>query len=361
MCTALRIWKHPPFDSTPHRFMPLLLDRRAVLNRLLAAAPAISSCRPTNEQVDASLKRLEGMKIHGIGRHQINLPKGFSLGIEPVVELTYGLNSDFEVAEVTLMKEGVDLAEFKQRVQLRAAEIAKATHDKLPTSMLAADVQVNERARLLRRYASSLQSTAFDTELFVLVDDLFAKVSARSYDGEYQRIEERLKRIALQQLRKAPDAATAGRGFCVGPLLVTAEQDQEIGSFHFKDPAYPDLLLEISVNAIANQDETLLQRWDSKQHLLKQIGGKDEIVRRGKRRIADMDGEELLTKGLEDDLGSLLFGVESVRRDGSFAKPILSIRLTTGLRDEKSSWSPREAVPVWDAVVNSVRLRPGSV
>ena len=107
--------------------------------------------------------------------------------------------------------------------------------------------------------------------------------------------------------------------------------------------------------------ETLLQRWDSKQHLLKQIGGKDEIVRRGKRRIADMDGEELLTKGLEDDLGSLLFGVESVRRDGSFAKPILSVRLTTGLRDEKSSWSPREAVPVWDAVVNSVRLRPGSV
>jgi hypothetical protein len=343
--------------------MPLLLDRRAVLNRLLAvaAAPAISSCRPTNEQVNASLKRLEGMKIHGIGRHQISLPKGFSLGIEPVVELTYGLDSDFEVAEVTLMKERVGLAEFKQWVQLRAEQIAKKTHDRLLTPMLAADLQINEHARLLRRYASSLAPKGFDTEIFVLVDDLVVKVSASTYNEEQQRIEERLKRIALQQLRKAPDAATAGRGFCVGPLLVTAEQDQEIGSFHFKDPAYPDLLLEISVNAIANQDETLLQRWDSKQHLLKQIGGKDEIVRRGKRRIADMDGEELLTKGLEDDLGSLLFGVESVRRDGSFAKPILSVRLTTSLRDEKSSWSTREAVPVWDAVVNSVRLRPGSV
>lgn len=333
------------------------------LNRLLAAAaaPAISSCRPTNEQINASLKRFEGMNIHGTGRHRINLPKGFSLGIEPVVELTYGLNSNFEVVEVTLMKEGVDLTEFKQRVQLRAVEIGKKTHDKLSVSMLINDQWLSERARFLHAYDNSTLTNAFKSEVHVLVDDLHVRVSAETHKPTDNHVEERLKRIALQQLRKAPDAATAGRGFCVGPLLVTAEQDQEIGSFHFKDPAYPDLLLEISVNAIANQDETLLQRWDSKQHLLKQIGGKDEIVRRGKRRIADMDGEELLTKGLEDDLGSLQFGVESVRRDGSFAKPILSVRLTTSLRDEKSSWSTREAVPVWDAVVDSVRLRSGSV
>ena len=81
-----------------------------------------------------------------------------------------------------------------------------------------------------------------------------------------------------------------------------------------------------------------------------------------------MKAEEYLTTVDVYDIDSVLFNAETIRPNPAFARPKIALTLQTGgftspnLESAKPpQWSTDEAVGVWDAVVKSVRLRPGAV
>ena len=344
------------------------MQRRTFLGCLaLSLLTGLAGCGPSTKEKHVIQTLTQGMQTHGIGRFLIDLPKGFALSNGAFVTLYYGLDKNFKSVEVSVLETGVNRAKFEAYVKKQAAEIGKERHDELNVSMLAAQVKVSDNSILLRSYRNFSGKDSFKSYLFILVNDLLIQAKEESFDGQFAAAEARLQKLATQ-LSKPADISKAGRGFCLGPLLIAAAHDEEKASFEFGSSETNTVMWEIYYSAIAPDEDTLLKRVDSKMGMLEKIGVVSKTVRRGAIQMGGMKAEEYLTTVDVYDIDSVLFNAETIRPNPAFARPKIALTLQTGgftspnLESAKPpQWSTDEAVGVWDAVVKSVRLRPGAV
>ncbi|WP_430389169.1 T6SS immunity protein Tli4 family protein [Dyella sp. 20L07] len=360
------------------------------------------------------------MTTRGLGRYLIDLPPTWRFGSGDVT-LYYGLGTDFKTVEVTVIDQGVTPAQFEAAVNWRAARFKAVTNEEAKGPMLAGvwpvDVRVDDgqggkgrQALLLRYYDSTLNAGASKYELHLLLGDIYVQLVAKSYEGVRGlpnaetriKVEDRLKALA-REIFVINDAARAGPGFILGPIIIRGPQDHEQATFKFYDLQRRDITLEIHSSAVTpDEQRDLLQRSQEAIGLFPSA----HTLRLGERAFAGMRGEEALHAGdskAEDgkSVHELAFAAETYRPDPGLMRPTLSVKLIADgsqwiseeertayhaasdyLMDEyglpsfaahnsferqpdppsvSSSLTDHEAMAVWDAILPTIRPRPGAV
>ncbi|MCY7286799.1 MAG: hypothetical protein LH624_00725 [Cryobacterium sp.] len=302
-----------------------------------------------------------------MARFLIDLPDDF----EPAgdVELIYGLTKDYRKVKVEVPRSPEASRGFEATVKARKVELMAAQHSESPSkSMLALERRLDDRTILLRAYNSSLLVNSFKSELYRRLGEIFFLTTVRSYTEDQPDVMEASALAVVDRTVIVSDSGKTGRGTCLGPLLIDAGQDGEWFTVSFKSKRLPDVLIEFNSNSLlAESDGGLLSRRASKQPLLDKIGLRSDILRRGKITIAGRPGEELLERGRQHDKVMRLLTAEALLlKPATFAEPSFSISMTMGgqLKSGEyvdASMAEKDAVAMWDAIVKSIRVRPGAI
>lgn len=340
------------------------------------------------------------MQTWAIGRHFVELPSSWTFSMGSDVTLYYGLGSDFETVDVTIVAESASKDMFQDALTSRIALIGKATHSLTQSSMLNVHSQVAENTTLLRYFKHKQLEGTRTHEIHLLLNDIYVLIQADSYDNSIASVESRLKELATQ-IDKVIVPERVGAGFVLGPVIIRSHHDHERGTIYFHDPQRRDVSLEVDVSAVTpDEDMKLSQRV---RRDMKGFGVPSSAYLRDRKiSLAGMEGEEVLlgydagSSGAEETHRELVFSAESYRANPGFMWPMLSFRLTAGGQrrgppmpdtsedlalsaipsfarpssissgtDAKkyvdSSLTDVEAMGVWDAILKTVSPRPGAV
>ncbi|WP_430389167.1 T6SS immunity protein Tli4 family protein [Dyella sp. 20L07] len=386
----------------------------------LLLAVALSGC--THSLSESEQHTVSELTTHlttrGLGRYLIDLPPTWRFGSGDVT-LYYGLGTDFKTVEVTVIDQGVTPAQFEAAVNWRAARLKAVTNNETHSPMLVGlwpvDVRVDDgqggkgrQAFLLRYYDDTTLDVGFDHELHLLLGSTYVRLAAKSYEGldsateTTAQVDARLKTLS-REIFLTNDPARSGPGFILGNLIIRGPQDHEQATFKFYDPQRRDITLEIHSSAVTpDEQRDLLQRSREAIGLFPSA----HTLRLGERAFAGMRGEEALHAGdskAEDgkSVHELAFAAETYRPDPGLMRPTLSVKLIADgsqwiseeertayhaasdyLMDEyglpsfaahnsferqpdppsvSSSLTDHEAMAVWDAILPTIRPRPGAV
>ena len=309
------------------------------------------------------------MRTHCVGRYLIDLPADFEQMLASDVELTYGLDKNFRTVNVKVLRAAGPQPSFDSIVTKRASQLAAEYHFEAPSkSMLAFQQRLSDHIALVRSYESPRMLDSYRSEYFVQHGAAVAVFTDRVFTDEpTEPIEAKILKV-VERTSFVPSPDKVGRGACLGPLLIDAGQDGERFMLAFRSKSVPDVLIEVDMNSmLAKSDGGLLKRWDSKAGMLNKLDFHSTTLRRGKVAVGGMPGEELLNKGKEQGHVVRSFTAEALQtKPATFATPSLAISMNMGGQLESSdyvdaSWSDDGAMAIWDAIIKSIRLRPGAV
>lgn len=215
-------------------------------------------------------------------------------------------------------------------------------------------------------------------EIRFWLDDLAVTASAVAYEvGDQAMTAEHLKKfvrsIKLYDPKK-PDQP----GFCAGPLLIQGRYSREEYSWHFWSEKYPDLLINLEIiTGGSGRGSTLIERANSPKNLLNVFDIGYSTLRKGKLQVAGMDAQELGVRfsGPDRDGNKRVehkFMLEvNPPNDPNTQQSQIDLGLNTGMqgfRKDSPTWGKEfsssltddEVVGLWDAIVKSIRPRPGA-
>lgn len=308
-------------------------------------------------------------RTHCVGRFLIDLPADFEQTKGSDVDLIYGLGKDFRSVKVQVLRAEGSQPSLDSLVKTRSAELSSQDHLKSASkSMLAMLRRVNDSAVLIRSYDSPDMLNYFKAELFAEKNGSIGVFKDEVHKNERpEDIEDKLLRVA-ERTSFAPDVNQAGRGTCLGHLLMNAGQDGEILMVSFRAKRWPDVLIQLDMNSmLTKSDGGLLTRWDRNAGALNKLDFQSSTLRRGKVTVGGMPGEELLSKGKDRGHVVRSFTAESLLlKPATFSTPSLAISMNMGGQLDSpegrdASWTDDEAQAIWGAIVKSLRLRPGAL
>lgn len=166
----------------------------------------------------------------------------------------------------------------------------------------------------------------------------------------------------------------AERGFCIkGALIGGPSRNSELveQTINLLPDGYAPFVVAMREAVPPDQKSSLLASLpDLRNQLHSQGYGQGvRVLREGKRRIADMDAEEVLFAIQQD--GALLyrFYLIAAGTPGSTAQPHTEIRFLLGqqpsqsvpLSETNSPVDEATAIQTWDSMLDSLRLRPGAM
>jgi len=311
-----------------------------------------------------------------MGRFVMSVPQDVTF--RGNVKLFYGLGKNFKTVQASIESQDATPESMRRQMDAEAREIDEGDKNRKTKKSMLLDYRViNDRMIYLRKQDDLISASASNHELHVLVEKTQLVLEADSFEGldpgpefpiePFEQVQARLFRIA-SEIRPYDDPEKAGSGFCLGPVVIDSDNDEEEGAMGFRMSRYPDLRIGIYSKALTPEgtDKPLLERVSRVTERFD-----FDVLRKGETSFAGMKGQEWLVKGINDhDNLILFFQVESMRADPAFVRPLMSIDLQTGGQlmsgpDEwkyvASSLTPREAVALWDAMVQSVRVRPDAV
>jgi hypothetical protein len=164
-------------------------------------------------------------------------------------------------------------------------------------------------------------------------------------------------------------------GFCFDGGIVTGQQKfSESATAYFERPSTPGgLIFGIEMQPSVPSDDKLLDRMSGLKQALGNLISHTSTIRRGDRRAAGMDGQELLLKVKANGITVYDFIWEykgDLAPSGQpmhVTKPNSRVELRIG--DQKdanaeyvgSTLGEEEVTELWDAILNSFRLIPGAI
>lgn len=298
-------------------------------------------------------------ETHCLGRHLVDLPTGSK------VDARYKyMNLRIEVVQ------GVSKPAYQGRVASRQAELQRTRHsrggnlfvernDFSPTQQELVS-WVNTASRLGHR--SELFSY-FEQPRVMFVFEGEGSASRLAEFTEYSR------ELAGKNEYRANARIPSGAGFCFDSGFVSGFRptNEEVAA-SLDVPGYPSVTISYDTYVTGKPDQPLLSRVPRVPSMLVSLISGTRTVRRGKRNIGSIEGQELLVRGTEDGKRSYEFLWESQGRANSAEYPFMSLQLsTTSASDEEGNVidapfaSDEEALALWDSILDSIRLRPGAV
>lgn len=316
------------------------------------------------------LKSLGPMHTHCVGRYLIDLPEVFELSTEGRAELIFGLDNKFQSAIVQVPASSGEERSYRSLVQQRLGELKREYSFKSTSkNMLAFAREVEPGVDIIRSYESPDSVRYFRSRLYALKGSATVFIEKESFARDRpEDIEAQLLRIN-RRITVTDSVSKAGPGSCLGPAVIDAAQDGEKINVFWQNKRWPDFSFTIYINSmLAESDGGLLARFNRKLGDLSKIGAKFDYIRRGKLTIAGRPAEELLTEGIEYGKVERQFKAEVlVTVPSSFTAPFITFEmLMGGAKDAEGevldpSLTQEQGLALWDAVLKSVRLRPGAV
>lgn len=291
----------------------------------------------------------------------IDLPVGFMLEPGSFAALDYTGNSDPIAVTVTLMGAGMRRPEFESRLRWRVGDLSSDTHVELRVPMLIGEARLGD-AWLVRTYEDRVLAERISSEVHLLLDDLYLKVSATSHISAVDETEEQLKHVALQLLRKTGDPASAGLGCSLGPVVIAGAPERERIWLRFSCRTTPGVEWTVFGTSIHSADalDHSLGRWNGKRMVSHCKDEHTDVLLTSYFRAGGKESQEILTKRDEGMDSALLFFGETCLGLPGLPKPHVSVRLAAHCGRANRSWSEDKALALWHAVLASIRPRNGA-
>ncbi|WBG62301.1 MULTISPECIES: T6SS immunity protein Tli4 family protein [Pseudomonas] len=160
-----------------------------------------------------------------------------------------------------------------------------------------------------------------------------------------------------------------GAGFCIDGAYITGSTFQNEGfNVGVTFPNHPGAFFSFSTDTGAEEDQLLDRAGGFLAGAAKMVAGL-ETLRKGQRNIGPIPAQEYLVAGSAEGQRAYSFAWESQGKDGSLSEPNITAGLGVLERDADSHGNPpppafrsdQEALELWDAIIDSIRLRPGAV
>ena len=294
-------------------------------------------------------------KTHAIGRHLVDLP-----GDARVIE-SYRIN-DVKVEPLPNVK---TRASFDGLVSEKEKELRAAKHDTRGSMFVERVPHANGSTTLISWSLPSWEKGyTFDT-YFWAGNSAFRYVGDVSLDRKEAALDRR-QRYSQEWYQLTPGELPQGVGFVAdGAVLVDKNFNLESWSMAVQFAGKPDVHFDISAFAEKRVEEPLRKRMGGTlSGLLGNIVGLTQLRNR-ERPVGPIWGEEVLVAGTEKGKRAYSFAWEAPGKAWSLAEPNINIALgvlESAYETNKESFaSDEEALELWDAIVDSIRQRPGAV
>jgi hypothetical protein len=315
--------------------------------------------------------QVPAMRTHCIGRYLIDLPEEYVMTPGSELELYFGLGKDFESVKIQVPRQNGNQPTLEKIIRRSAGDLEARQHFKSPSkNMLAGIKEIDKNIKFVRSFSSPYAIDSLKLQLFAQHSEAIVRFEDFKYDNPNSSLEHVENQLlhAAQNTTYAAKPESAGRGACLGSAVIDAKQDGEVFRISFLSKQHPDIKIAIDMNSLPEKgDGGLLQRVDSKAGMLRLLDFSSSTLRRGKRPIAGRPGEELLDAGKDKGKVVRYFVVETlVTEPSSPARPVIAISMNMGGQNKDGEYvdpslSEREALAWWDAIVGSIRLRPGAL
>jgi hypothetical protein len=163
-----------------------------------------------------------------------------------------------------------------------------------------------------------------------------------------------------------PSLIPDGIGFVVGDMILNDSMfNEESWSLRIKLAGKPDVSFGIAAYTKEKASPGLRDRAGGLlTSLLGAVAGLSQLRNRS-RPVVPIQADEILVAGTQDGKRLYAFKWEAPGKAYSLAEPNLNVSLqvveSAYLTNRESFAGDEEALDVWDAVVDSIRLRPGAV
>ncbi len=298
----------------------------------------------------------EGWKTHAIGRHLVDVPgdaklvKRWKYNQDPLEPLP--IKSD---------------AHFKQIVAQREAELRAAKHETEGPMLI-------ERVDHAQGSVTLVSWKAPDSKIFYHFDAYFrgGSKAIKHYGNLSPKFKQRVLadfEVMSREWRELlPNEIPEGVGFVAGNMIL-ADKDfnRESWSLDIKLANKPDVSIELSSFVVGKVDpeQTLRKRAGGIVAGMLGLGLGLSRLRNRERPAGPIWAEEILVAGTQDGKRGYGFKWEAPGKPNSLAEPQLNLELEVGesayTTNAQSFTSDEEALAIWDAIVDSIRLRPGAV
>lgn len=303
---------------------------------------------------------LTTLKLHpyAFGRFLVDLPEGVEC---------LNWKQEYKGAGPITVSEGITPSQFETIVQQRADELKAIHHEEGGSLFAQEDMLALPNCKQILYWQSALSKLQLECDAYCLIGHRLFKINPMTDPDVQSKSEMKAANEAIfrsMRLRR-PDEIPPMPGFCFDGAIITEDIS---GMKHHSELVMVDLAwkerpdVHFSFCAFGNGerlDPPLLER-------LQEAGSAsgEKVLRSGSRAVGPFQGEEQLARVQEKNHTEGHFFVwESQGRSYDPYNPQLRLDMTTGEGpggSENASLSDPDALRLWDAIVNSIRIRPAS-
>jgi hypothetical protein len=315
---------------------------------------------------------LPPMRTYCIGRYLIDLPAGFiSADGGSDGTLYYGLDKNFKTVDFEVLRQEGNKQTFDSLVLKKINGLKSSEHFKSPSRNMLADFKkIDEHTTIIKAYDSSYSMRSYKVDLLSEHGNAVVQYEEMLYGDDppnyLDTIENRLLNLTRNtHYIQAPNKT--GRGICLKSVLIDSPHDGETFDIVFLNPAYPDIHVSLLISSLPAHGEGMLKRIDDQAGLLAELGASYKPFRRGDITLGGRPAEEQLDEA-KDEHGKLIrnFAAETlITQPSNMERPQIHIEMKMGgqVRSREyvdASLSRSDAEAWWDAIVKSIRPRPGA-
>lgn len=307
--------------------------------------------------------QMSDIKTYCIGRYLVDLPADAQIN---------GQDYRYMFGRIESEPSQLDTKSFDKLVDQRAEQLRATNEDKGRT--LKGTISATPTAKALITSENVFGSKNYGFEAYWLARHTLFTLRAMDMDESVfqTRVLPKLQNQLLPELQgRARDDIPTRPGFCLKDGFIANDgttSQFEDAAISFKFPQWPGVLVSIETMTVTKLGEpSLLQRIDGSnlRGTFKDLVDQIRILRRGQRTINGRAGEEILAT-VPTDGGYRLhqFQWEAQGTEiGNGLKPTITVEFESGMTREngvpaRPRLTDEQAIALFDAVANSVRLRP---
>lgn len=316
---------------------------------------------------------LHNMKTRCVGRYLVDLPESY-------IPSKKGI---FTVNESEITTTRMYAPAFEQRIKLREQELqAKKTVDntdmpylkniyKIPGALngiIFERVETESVPDALRTLEAHLYSNGVAIKIELTARngldkryDDYRKSSPNNYKNNVPEKLTELNDLLSRTQGRAEDDIPNKAGNCIkDAFILDNKKDQESIDMLYESDNDSQLRFSISTNNFIQEKDSLLERSGGIISNLLSVNG--HVLRKGAQKKNGLDTEELLAKGKYSDGNDndrYDFIMMTNEKTGGINSPAFSLELLNK-EWEHSPYSQDEIVSFWNAISQTLRVRPGA-
>lgn len=323
-----------------------------------AASVALSGCSSFSTQSRSNSMNKDGWITHCFGRFLIDLPS--NAVIRPGYRLWGARMESLQLPASAL--EGV--------MNARERELKAQPHLKSHGNLFLRRIEFGPKAKGIYSWNSEVSTKLFRLDTYAIAEPagpVFRLQVRVSDDRESLALNQATAWTSNLRSREPLEIPT-DPGFCINDGFIAGSAFQVEGfriGVTFPDHPGAQFLFRSSTGAEENR---LLERMGGFLMGVAKLAAGITTLKKGVRNIGQIQAEEYATAGSQDGQRLYSFTWESQGKDDSITEPNLAAQLGVLERNPDDQGKPpppafasdAEAVALWDAIVESIRLRPGA-